>query len=286
MLLEPLNKIKNVSNFTGLNRIATFFNTQIDTDILKKEALYFDYFGFWNCPNLIEDTPDLQYLRDEGLIFELEYDSLFDEATNKWMSNRKDGVEKIAIKNPTDIHLIEGTIKRISAEIINNIDGFVGVPLYLSNNEFSNAFNDGKQSCLSIILKNLPRPDENTPWESIIEFRNNPEAIRTRKALLQWQNTIVKANKTPNEIYDEFHYLLSQYEHYMKQQKIKIKRSIAKIIVVGVAEFVENLCKLKFKSLAENLFVLGQQSVDLELEKLKAPGKELAYISYAHEKFK
>ena len=57
------------------------------------------------------------------------------------------------------------------------------------------------------------------------------------------------------------------------------------MIVVAVAETAENIAKLKFSALAKSLFALKHRRIELIDAERQAPGRELAYIVRARERF-
>jgi hypothetical protein len=57
------------------------------------------------------------------------------------------------------------------------------------------------------------------------------------------------------------------------------------VVIVTVAEIIDELKSLKFKSAAEKLFSFNKLNIELEQEKQNLEGKEIAYLSLAREKF-
>ena len=99
-----------------------------------------------------------------------------------------------------------GLMKIVTANGLSKVPDVLGIPWFHNETEFIDSFSDGNEHCLSIILKSLPVPDEKTPWEAILDFRNNEESIAKRKALINWQNKICRQKLSSTEIADELDY--------------------------------------------------------------------------------
>ncbi|HKU77952.1 MAG TPA: hypothetical protein VJR02_28820 [Pyrinomonadaceae bacterium] len=282
----PLVFISQSPEGTKLKRIATTFTVQdVDLKQLKRDALYFDNFAFWNSKKVINDSPELSWLQEQEVVISCDHDLAFKIALNRVMSATNRGPIRIDLPNEAGLFQLMGSIKRLAAEAVSNVDNCIGIPWYDSRQEFNSSFLEGTEPCLAVILKALPTPNDHTPWESIIDFRRDPDSIRTRAALLNWQNKILKDNKNPNELADEIEYLISEYEEHLKLHKIKYSQTGAELLITGAAEIIDDVVHLKFKSLAEKLFAFKQRRLALREAELSAPGKEVAYISLAKDRF-
>jgi hypothetical protein len=142
-----------------------------------------------------------------------------------------------------------------------------------------------KGEIIQIVLENLPIPDNSTSWEQISEFKSDEENRGKLSSLRNWMNKAVRENISKGEAEDEFNELLYLYTQSLKAHKLNTKRGVIKSLVVGGAEIIENAARLKFSEIAKGFFSVQQQEVDLMKAELEAPGRELAYIYKAKEKF-
>lgn len=67
-----------------------------------------------------------------------------------------------------------------------------------------------KNEVIRIVLNALPVPDEQTSWEQIIEYRDDPDSQSKFLDLRNWMTEIARNELTPNEAEEKLEYLLSQ----------------------------------------------------------------------------
>lgn len=164
----------------------------------------------------------------------------------------------------------------------------VVTPVYNSEVTLKQDFSsrgEGTSSCLRIIVNQLPVPTESVPLEEVMQFRAEEETIIKRTALLKWQNEIERQNLKPHEIADLLAYLMNEYMNYMKIQKFKFRMGFAQHIVSIVPALLEALLRLRPSKTIDDMFSLGSMAISLREAELKAPGKEVAYIPHARDKF-
>ena len=133
-------------------------------------------------------------------------------------------------------------------------------------------------NCGQVLLNYFPTPDVNTPWERIIEFREDPDT-KFRFALFRnWINKINRQNASMEEFVDEYETLVYEYSQYMKMHEMKINPGVLETIFVAGSEFVENIIKLNFGKIAKQFFMFKQRKIDLFESESKAPGREVSYV--------
>ncbi|MEM9888437.1 MAG: hypothetical protein AAF849_21260 [Bacteroidota bacterium] len=143
-----------------------------------------------------------------------------------------------------------------------------------------------KQEILKAIINYVPLPFEDTPIEQILDFRKDKEANDKYEALKLWIHDI-GAKKEDLEVTNQrLKVLLTDYEKYIRLQKLKFKMGFIELVVTTTAETIENLVKLKLSKLAKSLFKLKYNRIAMIEKEMKAPGREVAYISMVNEKFK
>ncbi len=124
-----------------------------------------------------------------------------------------------------------------------------------------------------------------TPWESIFEFKSNPDNVGKFYMLKTWINKTTKSNLSVSEVKDELESLLYQYRKSLEQHNIKYKSGILQSLILGTSELLENAFWLKFSKIAKGLFSAQKEKADLLSLELSATGKDLAYIYEASKKF-
>ena len=157
-------------------------------------------------------------------------------------------------------------------------------PLYTTVQD-CDVFKTENKTILNIILSNFPLLDENTPIEQIVEIHKDTDARSKLLLFRRWMKKLAKDKISPNEIQDEFDFLVNEYQSYMKIQKLKYKVGVFQTLITSPLEIIENLTKLKFKKLADPFFSLYQKKIDLLEAELGSPGREVSYSIYVKEKF-
>jgi len=142
------------------------------------------------------------------------------------------------------------------------------------------------ETVFQITLNNIPKPNDTVSWEKIIEFRDDPDTKGKFLGLRNWMNDISKANINPLEIEQKLEWLLHEYEQHMKFHRMKTNASTLETILVTTGEIAEDLVKFKFGKLAKLPFSIRQRKLALLEGELKAPGREVAFISKAQETFR
>jgi hypothetical protein len=160
------------------------------------------------------------------------------------------------------------------------------VPIFDQEEDVFELDRPKKTDVFYITLEKLPIPDELTPWEQIIEFRQDPDTRNKFPALRRWMSKVIKNELKPNEIVQELEELLHVYQQHYKLHKIKMKNLRFKTAFTIVPEIIEHLIRLQFGGAAKSLFEFREKKIELMEAELKLPSSEVAYIIKAHEKFK
>jgi hypothetical protein len=149
-----------------------------------------------------------------------------------------------------------------------------------------------KSEVLEIVLHKLPMPDEQTSWEQLLEFRNDPDSRHRFLALRQWTSDIARMRLNPNEVEEKLEVLIAGYEDHMKLHKIKTRWDTLKTIVLAEAGFITGGWLTGLGALpgiagmvASPIYSIRQHKLSLLGEERKAPGKEIAYVIKAKKTF-
>ena len=155
------------------------------------------------------------------------------------------------------------------------------VPSY----EFPKVPASRRSDVAKVTINKLPIPDENTPWEQIIDFRSDSENQLALLRLRRWIRKIASENLSALEIEEELEWLLHEYENNLHLHKIKSNTNAVEIWVKSPLEVLENLVTLKFSKIVDPLFAIKKRKISLLEAELQAPGREVAYILKAKEHF-
>lgn len=138
---------------------------------------------------------------------------------------------------------------------------------------------------MQIILKDIPIPDEKTPWEQLIEFRDDPISIEKFIGLKNWINDISKQNLSTNELEDKINFLVNDYKKHMKIHKMSTNIGFIETAISLPLQVLENLVKIKWSEISKSLFQFKYKKLNLMKAEMQAPGRELSYIVYTQDKF-
>jgi hypothetical protein len=89
---------------------------------------------------------------------------------------------------------------------------------------------------IDITINQLPIPDGSTPWEQIIDFRNDPDTQIKFRRFQVWMNKIVRANLAPREVEQELAVLLDEYRQHMELHFKKTNTSTLETILVAIGD--------------------------------------------------
>jgi hypothetical protein len=155
------------------------------------------------------------------------------------------------------------------------------IPCY----EFSKIPTSRKSEVARVAINKLPIPDETTPWEQIMDFRNDANNQSALLNLRRWIRKISSENLSAAEIEEELEWLLNEYERNINLHRIKSNTNAIEVFVKTPLELLENLLTLKFSKLADPLFAIKKRKISLLEAELQAPGREVAYILKTKDHF-
>ena len=136
------------------------------------------------------------------------------------------------------------------------------------------------------LLNNLPFISSETPWEDLLDFRNNNETKKRLRKLRVWARELAKDDLNIDHIRELIEDSLSDYKEALRLAKMEYSTGVAETIVVGFASMVENVAKFKWEKVAKSLFSINKVNIDLANIELSAAGRELSFIPYVENKYK
>jgi hypothetical protein len=131
---------------------------------------------------------------------------------------------------------------------------------------------------LSVAFRYMPQPLESTPWEAIVEFRNDPDNRALLIAFRRWLRQFVRKPVVPAEVSEEIEYLMHEYERHMRVQGMKVNTGFWETVITTGAKLAEDILKVKWADAAHAVFSLKHRRIQLLEAESNAPGREVAYI--------
>jgi hypothetical protein len=138
---------------------------------------------------------------------------------------------------------------------------------------------------MQVIVSKLPQPDDSTPWDDLLEFKNDPDTRLKYTELRRWLRATASEGPTLVELQDEIEWLCAQFEDHMKRARLSVTRGPVEWIVRTPLEILEELLKGKYADLARRAFSVKYQEIALREAERSAPGRELAFVMKARDRF-
>jgi len=142
-----------------------------------------------------------------------------------------------------------------------------------------------RDAVIRLSIREFPIPSDVTPWEAIHDFKHDKEAQEKYWALRQWINKTGKGGLKHYEVTDELRGLLNDYDKSMKLHKMKHQTGAFEVVVCATTEVLEDLVKFKWSDAMKAVFNVHRQDVKLLEDEKNMPGKEVAYIAHAMNRF-
>lgn len=142
-----------------------------------------------------------------------------------------------------------------------------------------------KTQVVHFTLDKIPEPSENTSWDQIIEFRSDKNVRNKYLTLVKWINNVTISSATFSDIQDEYESLYSDYMKYFTLHQLKYNFSKIEMIVGAGIDFLASLASGQFIPAFNNLLKMKLSNINLLQEEANIPGKEIAYIYHANQKF-
>jgi len=298
---------------SGIN-LLIFHTEQVES--LKQHALLFDRIGILDLDKCLkydlnldnQQLGDIQWLIEQNQIYNLAIQPFDEAGTNKEIVAylAEAGLESYAhtlnysalmkasgIKGKSILdekwygwrNAQESVSLRLLAIQAETLDNVNAVPLLPESQFVLNIPTSKMTDVAQVIINNLPLPDETTPWEDIIEYKDDEDVKQSLSTLRRWMRKIARENLPAHEIEEEIEWLINEFHTHMKLHKMKSNTEPIESIVKVSLEFFENLAKFNFSKLADPLFAIRKRRFALMEAEMNAPGREIAYIIKTNEKF-
>jgi hypothetical protein len=144
---------------------------------------------------------------------------------------------------------------------------------------------DSRDRIVQVILNKLAMPKDAVPWESILEFRNNPEVRGYLSGLRTWMADVIRQQHSTIEAEEKLEWLLFQQAKHLQAHKIEYGVKAFGAVFVASMEMVENLAKLRWGKAAKSLVEIFDGRATLSRMELDSPAREVNFILKARNAF-
>jgi hypothetical protein len=137
---------------------------------------------------------------------------------------------------------------------------------------------------LSILLPSMPIPEQDTPWDRILDFRSDPLSRDKFVRFRRWAEDLGKHPEQIRDLNEKLDWMIFDYAKHMEFYKMKTRQSLFEVLVSTAADLVFSLPKVLL-GLAKPGFALKKREYELMEADFNAPGKEIAYLYDAKQSF-
>jgi hypothetical protein len=135
-----------------------------------------------------------------------------------------------------------------------------------------------KAIVLKVVLESLEFPDESTPLEDILAFRNVPSNRQSLLRMRRWARVLATTDVGEREVREELEYLLNEHRSALRRHQLRGCASRIEAFFVVSAEILENLLKLKLAKLTKLGIHFLQSAEFLLPRELADGGSEISYL--------
>ncbi len=134
-----------------------------------------------------------------------------------------------------------------------------------------------KHHVLRFVLS-LPAPDEQVPWQRIIEYRSDGASRSQFFILKTCLSDIARGLIPATQVQETLDYLLNRYHYHMNLHHSDVENKRMEVFVVTTAEIAAGFEAIRWSTNADAMFALERCSVALLEGESTAAGSELAYV--------
>lgn len=174
---------------------------------------------------------------------------------------------------------------RSAASSMNNRSNVIATPIIETAAMLPKEFISKEVDIVNIILKNIPAPSDSTPWEKILDFKNDNDAKEKLNGLRHWSNSIASENISTKEANEKLQWLLYEHTRHMEYHKMQTQMGALKFTFILGAEILENITKLQFGELTKRMLSAKSIKTTLLHAELNAPHREISYLYLSRNKF-
>ncbi|HLM98178.1 MAG TPA: hypothetical protein VK335_02790 [Bryobacteraceae bacterium] len=146
---------------------------------------------------------------------------------------------------------------------------------------------DAKHSDVAeVVLRAMPLPGETASIEAILDFKSDSDCRQSLIGLRLWMRDVARLDLPTREIEEKLQWLLGLYERHLQRHRLQYDRGIIESVCTTTLEFAENLVKINWSNAAKSLFAVRRRKLALLESEAAAPGREIAYVARASERFR
>ncbi len=215
------------------------------------------------------------------------YDKVHDDFIHRYNSvvkllrvNRTSGFLKYINLLDEFNHFADHHVRLTSCLVQNSIRNVSVTPIIDNAGQINNS---RETDVVHLIINNLPIPNEIVPYDEILDFKQSNQ--RVYLGLIRWINQVIRSDMKLQEIEDELLYYILEFQNALELEKASYRLSTLEVILKLPIEIVEHMIKINWSKIPGSLISIRKNRIDLLKAESKLPGREVAYITLANEKY-
>jgi hypothetical protein len=299
--VDPEAKIKQLLARSKINERGDEYRS-LANDIeflMSKNLVYQTSADKWHIKEFVESLPAEETSNEMELIDTLEKRKARKrEATLKEFVRLKGqgkkhaagDLQKIA-NRLNETMALDGALEFLISRILTKKIQFEGYSAITISNEFDALFADegvpsGMSNVVEVVLDKIPLPSDQTPWETILDFREDRKTKELLNGLRVWMVEATKSDGSRKELDQKLEWLLFQQTEHLRIHRLTSRMGVMGSVFVGGMEMMEDAIKLRLGRIAKSLVSVSTRRAELLKSELSSPAKELSYLLAVQKRFK
>ena len=201
-------------------------------------------------------------------------------------------VEEVAAKVPNHERLMQierrltvNTTRMFAIQVRNaeNSDAYATIPSGDSSLDEDDK-RPNKHDVLKIVVV-VPIPDEQAPWQQIIEYRNDPDSQNRFFELKEWMSDVAGGAIAEAEAQQKLEFLLDQYRRVLLRHELQTSWTKLETFVVTSPDESQRLTGFQKGQSASPLFSVEHRKLVLLEAESTSPGSIVAFVIQAKSMF-
>lgn len=131
---------------------------------------------------------------------------------------------------------------------------------------------------IAVTLKKFPTIPAATPWQDVLQFRGEEQTKNFHLRFRVWLQKMARQHASPKELEEEFTWLLSEYQTYMRLQHRKHDLGTFRGVFTVALDAASAMATLTVGDALKGLVDISSTSLELEEAEFSAPGREVGYL--------
>jgi hypothetical protein len=270
-----------------MSRMSELIGVSIRPLNFKQQLLFLDRLACYLDRDWIKFDQDAQWLMERGLLLHPQL-----QIGGPNVPDRRAALAEIESLKPQspppqtaeELARWEHAMVRCYAALVRHQHSVNAVPLDTTwiDGVFQSAT---RADAVQLVIAELPIPDSQNSLEDVLAFRDEARSQGLMQALRVWISDVAAGRLSVTDLSDKLEELISRYEKALRLERLSRSTGRLETIVVTSAEVVELLATFQWSKLAKKLFHVRHKQIDLMKAEMTLPGREVAYIVKARERF-